>query len=327
MGVILILVSFLAVLFTPCSGWTQFRNKFEGPELYYVCDTVERAEVVFAAADMMHKIAVIWTTYDSNIEPYFKLYLEYMLELTKGSDVVHVILETSPRDLEFLPRVLEHIPEKSLFVMIHDSDLRLDLCLLTVAMSYLGKPPPVMFHMNHERPWLHSETIGMTANMSHCTTSDLAVLYPTYTHVFRNYYYADFLGISEYVPLLSLHPRALGRYRQRVGLRPSSERAHWCRFAGRINYDNVHGTQSPFHAERNQFLNLLLESRGKGDGQVSDRSCTALFDTQGDDGHKLSYEEYIEYMADTVFAPCPAGNSPETFRHYEVRGVRSYVGE
>ena len=30
------------------------------------------------------------------------------------------------------------------------------------------------------------------------------------------------------------------------------------------------------------------------------------------------YDQYIAELSDTVFAPCPAGNNLETFRHYEV---------
>jgi hypothetical protein len=30
------------------------------------------------------------------------------------------------------------------------------------------------------------------------------------------------------------------------------------------------------------------------------------------------YEQYVSTMIDTVFVLSPAGNNPETFRHYEV---------
>lgn len=313
---------------TMSTGWVQFRDKFEPHELFYVCDTVERAEQVLVAADMMNKIAIIWVVFDANVEPYFKLYLEYILELTVKSNTVHVILEATPRDTEFLPNVLKHIPPKSLFVMIHDSDYRIDLCLLSVAKKYLGQDRAVIFHLNHERPWMSKEQIGMKPNLGQCLTEDLLNVYPTYAHVFRNYYFEDFLNSTEYVPLLSLQPRMLKKYRESQGLKPSSQRSHWCRFAGRVKYDNMYDVKSHFHIERNQFLELLLSDGAQlADDASSDgsrewgteRRCTAVYDVAGDDGHKLIYEDYIEFLADTVFAPCPAGNSPETFRHYEVR--------
>jgi hypothetical protein len=309
------------------AGWVQFRDKFEANELFYVCDTVERAEQVMTAAEMMNKIAIIWVVFDVNLEPYFKLYLEYILELTKKSDTVHIILEATPRDTEFLPTVLKHVPQKSLFIMIHDSDYRIDLCLLSIARKYLGQDRAVIFHLNHERPWMHQEQIGMRASLGHCLTEDLTAVYPTYEYVFRNYYYSDYLNSTEYVPLLSLQPRMLKTYRNTNGVKPSSQRSHWCRFAGRVNYDNMYEVKSHFHRERNQFLDLLLadgaevmgDSGSSAGGRGVDRRCTALYDVAGHDGHKLAYDEYIEFLADTVFAPCPAGNSPETFRHYEVR--------
>jgi hypothetical protein len=34
--------------------------------------------------------------------------------------------------------------------------------------------------------------------------------------------------------------------------------------------------------------------------------------------HAYPYDDYIAALADTTFVLCPAGNNPETFRHFEV---------
>ena len=49
------------------------------------------------------------------------------------------------------------------------------------------------------------------------------------------------------------------------------------------------------------------------------RACEFVYDVEGQDGHQWSLEEYAVEMLSSVFVLCPAGNNPETFRHYEVR--------
>lgn len=48
-------------------------------------------------------------------------------------------------------------------------------------------------------------------------------------------------------------------------------------------------------------------------------SCAILWKEQMnlENKHTIAYDDYVAIMADSIFLPCPAGNNPETFRHYE----------
>jgi hypothetical protein len=279
-----------------------------------VIDTPEYGAEVFHAIDLMNKIAIVWVTYDTEVDPYLKLYVEYVLELTQHLDCVHIIIRSSINDLDLLPQVMETIPEKSVFIIIEDADLRLNLCSLYSTLRLLSRPSPIIFHLNHETPWMKT-AMGVSATGEPCSSFQLDEIYRQYKYVFRNYYSHLYLSSSDYVPLLSKEGRRLKRFRQENPFLRSSDRENWCVFSGRIKYDHTRAIDSVFHAERLHFINLISRS---SEEDPETKSCRAYYDNNGLDGHQHSFEEYMSLLSQSVFTPCPAGNSPETFRHYEV---------
>lgn len=176
---------------------------------------------------------------------------------------------------------------------------------------------PVIFHLNHEMPWTTTQ-IGITPEGQLCTSSDLPTVYENYKYVFRNYYHSSFLQSSEYIPLLTKQQRKLQKFRNNNPLIPSSNRKYWCVFSGRIKYNHTRIVESMFHQERDEFLHLITQSHSTSNSQTSPNTqCQAYYDDNGLDGHKHSFDEYVAILSQTVFTPCPAGNNPETFRHYE----------
>ena len=94
------------------------------------------------------------------------------------------------------------------------------------------------------------------------------------------------------------------------GVPKASQRQRWCLFAGRLTYRDA----SPYHSDRHDMITSYT-----GSHHEESRSCEFVYDVAGQDGHRWSLEEYAVEMLTSVFVLCPAGNNPETFRHYEVR--------
>lgn len=60
---------------------------------------------------------------------------------------------------------------------------------------------------------------------------------------------------------------------------------------------------------------LLMPSFSRVQAEEAESMDLRQYDDTSD-----RYDRYITELSDTVFAPCPAGNNLETFRHYEVLG-------
>jgi hypothetical protein len=297
-----------------CDSWTNFRQRFNPSEIYFTVDTIEYATEIFHATDLMNKIAIIWVTYDYELDPYLKIYIEYVLELTKHLDSVQIIIRSVENDINLLTQIMKILPEKSVFVIPEDADLRLNLCSLYSTLQLLSRESPIIFHLNHETPWVET-MMGYSASGISCSSYQLDEIYSKYRYVFRNYYSNLYQTSSDFVPLLSKQGRSLQQYRKEYPLIKSSQRENWCIFSGRIKYDHMREINSIFHADRSLFIDLISTQQYQ---RPPEKSCRAYYDNNGLDGHQHSFTEYMDVLSHSVFTPCPAGNNPETFRHYEV---------
>lgn len=169
----------------------------------------------------------------------------------------------------------------------------------------LGLRVPILVHLNNERPWRPDNPLS-----GH---SDMISAYKAFPLVLRNYYYPETTPHSVYFPLGAGHLLQVARLLPTAA--PSSQRQYVCSFAGRLQYKEG---ESDGALERNAFVDALVAVQSGGDGSP----CYAVFsptDERHVAKHGLAFGSYIALLRDTIFAPCPGGNNPETFRHYEVR--------
>ena len=133
--------------------------------------------------------------------------------------------------------------------------------------------------------------------------------YPECDLVIRNYYFREIFERPEFAGKLLWAPNG---FRTGVGprspdsIKKASERTCFSMFAGWLSNSVSYGN------ERTLFAN------------VTDRCAGNLF-CQPSQGFSGGYNVglYSAMMEDSIFAPCPAGNSPETIRLYDALEVGS----
>jgi hypothetical protein len=221
---------------------------------------------------------------------YILIYIDWILYLFKetGFKITTVIYDVQNIENSLF---LNEIPSKSIMILI-EAIVKLDLNILFHLRLESGLKTN-LFIINNEQPWENENDKGFIHN------SHLAYQY--YNLVLRNYYYEDYKRSSHYLPLgVPVYNKILNNITDII---PSSKRFLYCTFNGRFTYDNP----SKFHYERRQILDMISENRFPC-SIISQN--TSLFTGE-------SISNHIDILKQTIFAPCPAGNNPETFRHYE----------
>ena len=161
--------------------------------------------------------------------------------------------------------------------------------------------------------------------------------YKLYEKVFRNYFYSPFRKLARFLPLgpafyglylggeifpnrSDLESTAARLTNKKVYHIKSSQRSILCSFRGRFDYED----QSPFHEERRSILSMT--SRQKQAQELSSLFPCAVSASIKKTTFASDLEDYAALLSNSAFVPCPSGNNPETFRHYEVRpSVISYA--
>ena len=154
-----------------------------------------------------------------------------------------------------------------------------------------------------------------------CDRSSVWKLYDSAPLVLRNYYYDDDknrrslyfpLGTGELGSLMALKGQ---RDYITKSLKKSSYRKFFCHFAGRMEYNN---SNSDGEIERRELKAAMLASEQSNPADAQCNGRVSPINERLVAQHTLNTNEYINFMMETVFTPCPGGMNYETFRHYEV---------
>ncbi len=190
-----------------------------------------------------------------------------------------------------------------------DSQFRLEMCNYKIIRGAYGLSVPMILHLNDEMPWMPE---------ANCPIDVIQDTYRSAPLTIRNYYYTNITNNSLYYPLgagrvtYNKYLKA-NSFLDEIKVPKASKRTFVCSFAGRSAYKETHSDGATERKEFMQVIGSMQDAAGP--------SCYAIFSDQDKDfvaNHGLDFNTYFNVMRESVFAPCPGGNNPETFRHYEV---------
>ena len=283
---------------------------------YTVVDNYVDLSRYFRKSRARNDLVVFYTSLNVTHDPYFDLYAAWVNEMV-APDLFLVMnmvqipsLQAGDRlrtTEEYFTLLARDIGPNVLVMVVTHGQIVMNYVLLNNILVANNRSPLNIFILNHEQPWVSDEE-SRRDNVI-LMNSMVSAVYGAMGLVLRNYYYEPIAADSVYVPL---GPQ---KYRSIVGnsthvimqsIKPISQRQFRCLFAGRFLYIE----DSFLHSERWE-MKALIES-GAMNCMIVWREEMNLKYT-----HTVDYSSYVDLTADTVFVPCPAGNNPETFRHYE----------
>lgn len=302
-------VLFLFFLFFPCMFAIEV--PFDAPNNMFFIKQSRFIKPFFNSPAVQQSFLVVITS-ENYDDPYLGLYTSRLVNLFDNLleiPTVFAMVTKSP-DLTYDETVLTtlyHLPPRSLFVCIQHGNFRIHFFKLMQMLQLLKKPNlPMLFHLNHEQPWIHDDT---SLDFVYNTTEELTEQYKSFPLILRNYYYQPLLSSSHYLPvgypyLGFILNNKTTEYSELQDLIYASDRKYFCFFQGRVTYN-----ESQSMNDRDLMNHALITS------QYCQYSHSSPFRA----GYSLDYYiNYIRSLANTAFVLCPSGNNPETFRLHEV---------
>ena len=310
----------------------------------FIPEIVRRDHIIVAVASVSFAL-----------DPYLSLYLGNVIDTFSASkrQLHYLLFEWHENNMaETMLMLMSLLPEKSIVVVYEDGMSAFGMYNMAYARVKLGLGTAAVLHLNHEQPWVTRESLeqdeatstaaaaaggGRNETTSLPTMDSLVALsyyYQTQRAVFRNYFYDPIDADTVYFPTgVPFYGNVFGNASSPlVGkfAAPASARRHLCHFTGRVSYPR--GVLHAQAGERKELMDLaargtlapctidVVPDEEAGAALVTDDNAQKFISV--DNGqvleyHKHTYEEYVALLADTALVLCPAGNNPETFRHYE----------
>lgn len=265
---------------------------------------------------------------DFSRDAYFSLYLGHIIDLFRGlaDDTLFVMYQWSNlATIEAaMLKFMDSMPTKSVLISVEHGMALTGMYNIDYCCKNVKKGPSVVYHMNHEKPWLFGDDFD-NLNSVFPTLHELQESYDRFPIVLRNYYYKPLALHSLYVPVgspfasysfyNSSSPWQTAKYSK-----PASKRSQFCHFKGRLFYNATEGDHPSFqllpHPEREELFQQQTIHHKLS--QCHLQAFEAFPVGSGTAGKTIAiYEAFLSELLETVFALCPGGNNPETFRLYE----------
>ena len=314
----MLLLGFLIIL---ASAWSFIVNHPTISELVARNETTvffnDSTTLHHAIASYKGRLFIFYVARLRDDLPYYLFNSNYerLSEIFMGHPVVHLVLGVGTNDMsQVVAEALTYLPSNTIFLLNGDP-IQYDICCLMELRSEVGYAPPVVFHTDQEKPWLNPDlAAGRFANGSTCYNSNMLEVYKPYKYIFRTNYYQPLIDQDnvQFIPLGAAAARYTRVFVENHPTTKASERIMWCLFSGRLEYVEY----SKYHDERGDLINLLY---GDGTYDSHPKQCRMLFGEFNLYRQFLNHDDFLLMLSQTVFTPCPSGNNPETFRHYEVR--------
>lgn len=341
----------LLLLLSVCTV-TTFGFSLDFDTVMTIVNSKQEAAKAIHQARSDKELLLVYFTFNLEKDGYAALYLGWLKHIFSSDlfDLRLLIVETGKHQfVSITDYCLDILPKESILVSFdHGLYVRRlkelgrmkDFDRLTLSSNitkgYAGTYRSIsnfgMFHLNHEQPW------NFEANFFHhdySSQEELLHIYSQHGLVMRNYFYEPFNN-NPNVLQLPVGPSFYGYWignKKFDSLRwdiPTSERQVSCRFIGRRIYVDKTRYTIP---ERDALFDIVgfdmlgYQEYTRHYGMYArhnyfvTREGVEVFPCQVYNytiNEPFNYELFMQILVETRFVPCPPGNNPETFRHYEV---------
>jgi len=341
----------VALLATLCVVCAAFSLELDN-DVMTIARSKQDAAKAIHAAKKAKELILMYFTYNLEKDGYAALYLgwlKYLFDSEKFNLRLLIVETTKERFTSITDYCLDIMPKESILVSfdhglfarrlkelgnLKDFD-RLALPSNITnghAGSYRSIANFGIFHLNHEQPW------NFKANFFHHdyhSEEELMRIYSQHGLILRNYFHEP-LSANPNVLQLPVGPSFYGywignsRFDKLRWDIPTAERKVRCRFIGRKTYVDMSHYSIP---ERDALFDMVdFESEGYQQyveaypmyavhNFLTSREGFEVFPCQIYNytiNEPFNYELFMQVLVEIMFVPCPPGNNPETFRHYEV---------
>jgi hypothetical protein len=303
-------------------------------DLYVVYDA-DYLDILLSSSSLQNRTIVAAVTYDVSLDAYLTLYLGYANHLFSSifpsNELTFVVYQ--PTQIDFTQGAiffLSLLPVKSIFLSFEHGLSSFGITSLTFVRKEYGLGPTIVYHLNHEKPWITNMTES-NLDFTYSTTEQLKKAYQSHPLIFRNYYFSPLLSASSlYLPLNApyygfLINNSTSKFFHFTRI-PASQREYLCVFRGRTNYSSEFYHENPASSSLDksdrQYLFNLHHKGLLPQCQFSESNIERP-------GEKVSmvlpYTNYLTMVVQSAFVLCPGGNNPETFRLREVNAFLNFL--
>ena len=231
-----------------------------------------------ADAERRNQVIVAIPTVSFQYDPYLSLYLGNIIDslsyYSLSDRQLHYLLFewTESNITEATLMLMSLLPEKSIFVSYEDGFSAFGIYNMAYTRMKMGLGTAVVFHLNHEQPWVTREfltqkptgpVVGLSAESVSLPVMEsvfaLSYYYKTQQTVLRNYYYSPIANDATYFPTgVPFYGYMFGNLSSTINeeiKKPASLRTHFCQFSGRVSYPL--GIRHEQAMERTELLHLL----------------------------------------------------------------------
>jgi hypothetical protein len=301
------------VLFHVAHGLMQIPD---GVRFAIISETPQ-LEMFFNSYDLSESFVVGAFVHEFAKEAYLSLHLGGLLDFFSNIPNATFVLFQRSRETEFseaMFKFFSRLPRASAIISMQHGFDRVEIPFLEYFVDHGLLDPPIVLHLNHERPWQNYLGLDYTYD----TIQELSNAYKKLQVVFRHYYYKPLADSSIYIPV-----GAPGRSRTFLNQSyvwydarhkyPLEKREVMCFFRGRLVYNSSITLDTN---DERQHLMLLKHREGKlSKCLIEHVSHSSTMKHEG-----VQVDEFLGELTNTIFVLCPSGNNPETFRLFEVGG-------
>lgn len=273
-------------------------------------------ELFFSSYNFSDMWVIAMVSGSLNEEAYLPIHMGTLYDATKLlPNPCFIFYQFSPTNnvAYSIANFVFRLPEKSIIVSMQHGFNRVQIPLLEYLVQSKIIRPQIVLHLNHEKPWDSNYSLDYI----YPSIEELQAAYSIQKLVIRHYYFEPLLSTSLYLPIgASFRTKTFMNetspwYNARKQF-PLESRKIYCFFKGRLSYNSTFDID--INDERRSIFRMKFDQH-----RLEKCSISLLTETEAMNFSPLDgIDNFLQTLVNSVFALCPGGNNPETFRLFEV---------